>query len=196
MAIAPFAGRSVRAADYQSDRDHGDANEWNNEIDPPSNMRPQSVADKAIEDSRHQKICDTSSGVTEASCQGVRSTDNVLVEEAGRPDLTWDEAASQYTNEETEDHQACSTVHGPCQSCWDGAQQETASESPSRAESITRRSSNEPDEEPMGSFSNKGVPREMDRSYVATRAMIFELEISCWVRCRSFLMVTGNYKDL
>ena len=52
-------------------------------------VRPQRVIDQ-----RHEKVGDTASGVAPATDQSIASTNHILVEEACRPDLTWDEGAA------------------------------------------------------------------------------------------------------
>lgn len=113
MALAPFAGRCVGAADQQRYCGDGDADERDDEGDAPGDMRCQpTILDEAIEDGGHKEVCDATTSIAESSSEGVCGTDNVLVEEAGGPDLTRDKATSQDANEESKDHQSCSTVYG------------------------------------------------------------------------------------
>ena len=64
------------------------------------------VLDEGIEDGGHDKVGHSASRVSESSCQGVCSTDYVLVEEAGRPDLAGNEATAEDANEEPDCHEA------------------------------------------------------------------------------------------
>ena len=59
------------------------------------------VLDKGIKDGGHEKVCDASACVAKATCEGVGRADNILVEEASRPYLTWNKAATKDTNEES-----------------------------------------------------------------------------------------------
>lgn len=58
--------------------------------------------DQGVEDGRHQEVGDASTRITKAGSECVGCADDVLVEEAGRPDLAWYETTTQNTNEETE----------------------------------------------------------------------------------------------
>ena len=60
------------------------------------------LLDKGVKDGGHEKVCDASACVAEATCEGICCADDVLVEEASRPYLTWNKAATENTDEEPE----------------------------------------------------------------------------------------------
>ena len=66
-----------------------------------------------VEDSRHNKVGNPTTGISPSTSQGVCSTNNVLVEEASGPNLARDEGTTKDADEETEDAEACGIVNGP-----------------------------------------------------------------------------------
>ena len=89
VALRPLPGRRVRA-----DEDHGngrgcDNDKGHDEADAPGDMGTKSTGNnERIKDGRHEEVGDAASRITEAGGEGIGGTDNVLVEEASRPDLT------------------------------------------------------------------------------------------------------------
>ena len=60
------------------------------------------LLDKGVKDGGHEKVCNAPACVAEATCEGVGCADDVLVEEASRPYLTWNEASTENADEESE----------------------------------------------------------------------------------------------
>ena len=103
MAVCPFARRGVGAEDQHGGGGGCDHDEGDDEGHTPGDMCGKMlVLYKGVKDGRHKKVCDASTCVTEATCEGVGCADDVLVEEASRPYLTWNKATTKDTNEESE----------------------------------------------------------------------------------------------
>lgn len=100
-------------------------------------MRCESlVGHKAVENGGHEEVCDASSSVAKATSQGIGGANNVLIEEARRPDLTWDKATSQDPNKETNSHETACTRDRTGQCCGYGTYEKATSERPSWSKSI------------------------------------------------------------
>lgn len=147
MTLAPLAGWGVRAQDQHANGGDGDADEGNDEGNAPGDVWSEAlICDEAVENGGHEKVCDASSCIAETASQGIGGTNDVLVEEASGPDLTWDEAATQNADEESKSEKARRAVDGPGQGCGYRACEETTGKGPSRSKSITGRSSNKSNE--------------------------------------------------
>ena len=95
VAVAPFASRGIRAEDQHGNSGDDNADERHDESNTPGDMgRKATLRHKTVEDGGHEKVCDTSSSVAEATGQGICRADNILIEETGGPDLTWNKTAS------------------------------------------------------------------------------------------------------
>jgi hypothetical protein len=84
-------------------------------------------------------LSDTTTRVTPASDQCVRSANYIPVEEAGRPYLARDERASQNANEESDSVETCSIVRCACERRRNRANEEAANESETGSVSIAKR---------------------------------------------------------
>ena len=83
MSLAPFTGGGVRAHYQHSNRGDGNNNERYDKGHPPCNMgREVTLLYKRVEDGRHQKVGDPTSRIAKTSGQGIRSPDDILVEES------------------------------------------------------------------------------------------------------------------
>ena len=103
MAVCPFARRGVGAEDKHGGGGGGDHDEGDDEGHTPGDMCGEMlILYKGVKDGRHKKVCDASTCVTEATCEGVGCADDVLVEEASRPYLTRNKATTKDTNKESE----------------------------------------------------------------------------------------------
>ena len=76
------------------------------------------ILDEGVKDGRHEKVCDASACVAEATCEGVGCADDVLVEEARRPYLTWNKAATENADEESKSQKAPRAVYGTGKDGW------------------------------------------------------------------------------
>lgn len=95
MPVAPFARGSIRAADQHGDGGGDDTYERDDESNTPCHVGSKAaIGHKTVEDGGHEEVGDTSSSIAEATGQGICGTNNVLVEKASGPDLTWDKATS------------------------------------------------------------------------------------------------------
>ena len=101
MALTPFAGRRVWADEKHQNGHEADYNERDNEGDPPCCMcRKTMIHDERVEDGWHEEVGDSPSSIAPSSGKGIGGANHVLVKEARRPHLAWDEAASKDAHEE------------------------------------------------------------------------------------------------
>ena len=115
------------------------------------------ILHEGVVDGRHDKVCDTTTGVTETSSQGVGSTNNVLIVETSCPYLARHERATEDTNEESEDIQAGSTGDGTSQEGGNGTKEQASGECVSRTEAIASRTGNQTNEESGSQGDDVGV---------------------------------------
>lgn len=108
------------------------------------------VVEKRIKDSWHDEICDTTSCVTPSSCQGIGSTNDVLVKETSRPYLARDETTTKDSDEESNDIETCWCRDCASESSWERADEKAGGEGDARAEAITSRPSDQANEETGG----------------------------------------------
>jgi len=140
--LRPFAGRSVRAEDQ-----HGDGSEDNDDEGDQEGYTPRNMGGKAarvnerVEDDWHDEVSDTTTRVTPSTRESVGSTDDILVEEASRPNLARNEGATEDTNKKSKDVETVRAVNGTSERRWDGTSQETSSEGEARTETIAKRTS-------------------------------------------------------
>jgi hypothetical protein len=112
---------------------------------------------EVVEKSWHDEVCDSTTGVTEATGERVCSSDNVLVKETCRPDLARYERATEDTDEESQNDESLSVVNGECQSSGECTSKQAASEDISWAETIAKWSSNNTYNECCSKSNNVGV---------------------------------------
>ena len=118
MAVCPFAGWGVGAEDEHRGGGGCDDDEGDDEGHAPGDVcREMLLLDKGVEDGGHEEVCDASACVAEAACEGVGCADDVLVEEASGPYLTWNKAAAEDTDEESKSQEATSVVYGTGKDC-------------------------------------------------------------------------------
>ena len=91
---------------------------------------------KTVEHRGHDEVGDTTSGISQASREGIGSADNVLVVEARCPYLARNKATSVDTDEETASVKLTGVVHSTSEEGGDGTNEEASSESISRADPV------------------------------------------------------------
>jgi len=107
VAVGPFAVWSIGAEEKHGDGDTYNKDTGNNKRNAPGDMGGLVlVSHERVVDGGHDKVGDAAARVAEPSRQRVGGSDDVLVEEAGRPYLAGDEATSEDTDEETKSHEA------------------------------------------------------------------------------------------
>lgn len=99
--------------------------------------RQTSLVNKRVEDGRHQEVGDATASIAKTTSEGIGSTNNILVEEAGRPDLTRNEAATENAHKETKSQQTLHSSDGPSQSSGNGTNQEASSKGVPGTEAVT-----------------------------------------------------------
>jgi len=115
------------------------------------------VLHKRSVDGRHNEVGNATTGVTEASGQGVGGTNNVLVIETSCPYLARHERATKNTNKESENIETSSILDGTGKEGGDSTEKQTAGECVSGTEAITSRTSNQTDEESGSQGDDVGV---------------------------------------
>lgn len=58
--------------------------------------------DERVEDGGHEEVGNASTGISKTAGEGIGCADDIFVEEARGPDLTWDEATTEDSDEESE----------------------------------------------------------------------------------------------
>jgi hypothetical protein len=102
-------------------------------------------------------LCDTTSRVAPASDQSVGSANNVLVEEAGSPDLARNECSTKNANKEPDEVQSHSIVCRASQGSWNGAHEEQTRKSQARANVVAHGASNCTNKKRRHKCNNVGV---------------------------------------
>lgn len=154
----PTAGGGVRAGEYHDQGCDGDEDEGDDESNSPGGVGGYVLGtDERIHDCGHNEVGDAAPCVAEASGEGVCSAHDFLVEEAGRPDLTGNEAATEDADEKAEDGNANGRGCGAGEGCGDGPDEEDGSEGYTGAVSIAGWSSDETDKESGGQADDVGV---------------------------------------
>lgn len=121
VALAPAAGWGVGAEEDESDASGEDHGEWHQEGETPSLALGVSVGDKGIVHCGHDEVGQAAAGIAKTPGQGIRSAHDILVEEAGGPNLAGDEGASENADEETANVQARGVADEWCQAERDRA---------------------------------------------------------------------------
>jgi len=164
FALGPASDGSVGAEEEEAEGDEDNNDTRDDKIDAPCDVGGEAILPEGVVDGRHDKVCDTSTSITETSRKGVCGTDDVLIEEtfcfirktleANRiflltchPHLTWDERATEDTDEETVDVEAGSTRDTAGAECRNGSGEQAEHESPSRSEQIASITSKETNKE-------------------------------------------------
>lgn len=111
MSLVPLSSRGILAQQYQTDGDKNDQNSWNNKAHTPGLVTWKPIAHKRLVHSRHDKVSDATTEVSQATCQRICSADDILVEEARCPHLTGHKATTEDTDEEAKCVQARGVVH-------------------------------------------------------------------------------------
>ena len=158
MSVLPLSSWAILACEENTHSDGCDDDEWNNECDSPGDVRSKSlILDKRIEDSGHDEVSDSTTRVTPTTSQGVRCPDDVLVEEAGGPDLTRDEGSTEDTDEEAKHDDAGWGSHETSHGGWDCTCKQAADEYVARAEAITERTSDKTNDKCTSQTHDIGV---------------------------------------
>lgn len=95
------------------------------------------VTDETVVDGGHDEVGDTATCITKATGESIGGTDNILVEEAGRPDLAGDEGAAKNADEEADGIQAGHVFHAASAEGRDGASEEDTGKGLSGAKLVT-----------------------------------------------------------
>lgn len=101
--------------------------------------------------------CDSTTSISEATGQSVCSSNNILVEEAGRPDLARHERCAQDTDKESEDDQAGRASDGAGKRSWDGASEEAADKDIAGSELVAERTGYETNDEGTSESHDVGI---------------------------------------
>lgn len=158
VAIGPFAGWSIRAQEQQAAGHSNNADTRHYEGDAPCHVRSKALLlDEAVVDSGHQEISDASTSITEASSESIACADDVLVEKASHPHLTWHEAATEDTDEEAQGIELTSVERGTGEERRDGTNKQAAGEGPPRTEMIACWPGHQTNEERCGKGDDVGV---------------------------------------
>lgn len=105
--LFPTSEGRVRAEEYHAESTSDQANEGHDKGDSPCLGRSHALgSNKGVEDGWHDEVGDAAAGVAPSPRESIGCADNVLVEEAGAPDLAWDKRCSEDTNEESGDVEA------------------------------------------------------------------------------------------
>lgn len=156
--IGPFTSGGIIAAEEEGQGNSGNQNTRNNEGYTPSNVAGKAlVRHERSVDGRHDEVCDTTTGVTKTSGQGVGGADDVLVVETGCPYLARYERATKNTNEESENIETSGTCNGTSQEGGESTKKQATSECVSGTEAITSRTSDQTDEKSSSQGDNVGV---------------------------------------
>ena len=115
------------------------------------------VLDEAVVDRGHQEVSDASTSITETSCESIACADDVLVEEASHPHLTWYEATAEDADKEAQGIKLCGGECGTREKCWDGSDEQAPGECSSGAETIACWAGHETDEEGCGQSNDVGI---------------------------------------
>jgi hypothetical protein len=94
---------------------------------------------------------------TPTADQSIRRSNNILVEEAGRPDLARHESATQDTDEESQSDQTGHIIHQTSHSRRNSASEKHANVRPSRTEAITERARNESNDQSASQSGDVGI---------------------------------------
>lgn len=101
--LRPLSGRGVGAQQNKKCCNRDDQDTGDDKGYPPCHVLGKSLlGNERVVDSWHGEICDTASSVAKASSDGVGGTNDVLVEEACRPHLTWHKATTKDADEESQ----------------------------------------------------------------------------------------------
>jgi len=129
VAVGPSTRRGVGAEDDHRDGRRRDDDEGHDEGDTPGDVgREAAGVDKRVEDGGHEEVGDAAAGVAPAASEGVGGADDVLVEEARRPDLAGHEGAAEDADEEADRVEPRDAGDGAGEGGGDGAHEEAAGE--------------------------------------------------------------------
>lgn len=101
--------------------------------------------------------CDAAASIAPSADQCVGRSDNILVEETSRPDLTWDEGTTEDTYEEAQSNESLHVLYKTGQSSGYGAGQKHHDICPSRPKAVTHGTCNEAYEKGASKCSNVRV---------------------------------------
>jgi hypothetical protein len=100
---------------------------------------------------------DATSRVTPPTNEGIRGTNNVLVEETGRPDLARNKCSTKNANEETDEVEPHGVVRSAGERSGDRTSEEQTRESQTRANVIAHRTSNRTNDKRGSERNDVGV---------------------------------------
>lgn len=95
------------------------------------------VGHEGVEDGRHDEVGYSTTRVAPSTCKRIGCSDDVLVEEAGGPDLTWDERATEDTDEESDDIETSCVMNCTDEDGWDCTEYKAGGEGHTGSEAIT-----------------------------------------------------------
>jgi len=151
LTFGPLSCWGIWAEDEHGDCGCGNEDKRDDEGNSPCDMSGQVLlADEGVKNRRHDEISNPTARVAPSSRERVRSTDNILIEKAGRPDLARDERATENTDEKSKNVKTSSVVNGACESGWQGTEEETGGEGNFGSETIACRSRNKTNEKAAG----------------------------------------------
>ena len=156
-AISPLARGGILAAEEESKGNSGNDNTGDDKGDAPRRVRRDTSVDQRAVDGRHDKVCDTTTCVTQASSERVCSANNVLVEAASSPHLTRDESSTEDTDEETDSVKSSGARDGTSQKRRDGTDQQACCECDSGTETITSGARHKTDKKGSSQSNDIGV---------------------------------------
>lgn len=105
------------------------------------------VLDERIKDGWHHEVSNSTSGVAKSSCQCVCSSNDILIEETGTPNLAGNERSTQNTNEESKSNETFRCCNETSHRSGDSSRKQTADENISRTKAIAKRTGNGTDDQ-------------------------------------------------
>ena len=136
-ALGPFPCRCVGA-----DKEHGNCGDYNEDARDDKSDAPRGMCGlvlavhKAVVDGRHHEVRDAAPSIPEARRQGIGGPDDILVEEARRPDLAWHKGAAEDPDEKADGIQAFDVSDAARAKSWDGSGEENACKGVTRTEAV------------------------------------------------------------
>ncbi len=113
-SLTPLAIGSVGAKQEQGQASRYESDERYEEGETPRRAGKITHVDERVVHGRHDKVGDTATGIAEAAGERVGRPDDVLVEEAGGPNLAGHEGPAQDADEEAASVQATGTPDERC----------------------------------------------------------------------------------
>ena len=144
MSGGPCSGRRVWTEKDHSQGGGDDQDEGDEEGDPPRDPRSQVLrVDERVEDCRHDEVGHATTCVAPTGRESVGGSDDVLVEECGRPDFASDERRAEDAGEASQNDQAGGAGHGSSQGGRDCTSDQDGDVSSSRTKPIAGKTSDD-----------------------------------------------------